>query len=469
MRIWEEVLGVRHVGINDDFFALGGHSLLGIRLFAQIEKELGTKLPVALLFRSPTVKRLAQAIRGDEATPDWSALVPIQAEGSKPPFFCVHGFGGGVLGYAELSRLLGSEQPFYGLQAIGLEGQEEPDARIEDMAARYLLAMRDVQPQGPYYLGGYCYGGVVAFEMARQLKALGEHVALLAVFEGYGLSRPDARGQRWRLSSIAPFLLNLPYWLRDTLQRPGGFRRLLASLLGMRRSSPVGELREWDARHERIIAEAIGDEPDIPKQLRRLMEVHLQAMRDYHPEVYPGRVTLFRVRALSPFRSYDPEMGWGKLATEGVELRMIAGAHYSLLERPHVEVLAASLKQSLEEALKKAEKPGGVNERGWAARPGRVGNENRNGEALDSRLTEVKMNIDEREDTTIYTVVVNHEEQYSIWPADRTIPLGWRDVGKKGTKGECLTYIGQVWTDMRPLSLRKKMEAAEQNGAHDPS
>jgi amino acid adenylation domain-containing protein len=348
VRIWEDVLDVHPIGLKDNFFDLGGHSLLGIRLLARIEKELGKKLPVALLFQSPTVEQLAQAIRGNETLPDWSTIVPIQAGGSKRPFFCVHGFGGGVLGYSELARLLGPEQPFYGLQAIGLSGVEEPDTRIEDMASRYVQAIRSIQPAGPYCLGGYCYGGVVAFEIARQLLDQGELVALLAILEGYALQRVNTIQQLWRPRILARFMLNLPYWLRDLLHEPDGLQKLWSRY----RRKPRGNLerREWDDNAERVITESFGDEPDVPESHRRVMAIHLQAIKAYNPQAHSGRVTLFRVRTLSLFRSYDPEMGWGKLATGGVEVKMIAGAHYNFLQQPNVGVLADKLRESLDQA-----------------------------------------------------------------------------------------------------------------------
>jgi thioesterase domain-containing protein len=212
------------------------------------------------------------------------ALTPDQPGGSGPPFFCVHGFGGGVLGYAELARQLGPEQPFYGLQAAGLNGLDEPDVRIEDMAARYLQAMRAVQPEGPYYLGGYCYGGIVAFEMARQLRTQGEHVALLANLKGYALRRSEALKQLWRPQVLARLLLNLPYWLRDALRNPGSYRMLLARLRNSLR--PKGEPRQWDAYAEQVIAAQFSGETDVRQSYRKLMAVHLQAVRNYVPQAY---------------------------------------------------------------------------------------------------------------------------------------------------------------------------------------
>src|SRR5439155_1105218 len=183
-QLWEEVLAVRPVGVRDDFFALGGHSLAAAQLFSRIERRFGKRLALATLTYAPTVEQLARVIRNGSDVPA-SCLVPIQARGEQPPFFCVHGFGGGVIGYGALAQQLGPERPFFGLQARGVDGEAEPDDSIPAMAARYMEALRAVQPRGPYRLGGYCFGGVVAYEMACQLQAQGERVALLAVLAGY--------------------------------------------------------------------------------------------------------------------------------------------------------------------------------------------------------------------------------------------------------------------------------------------
>ena len=150
------------------------------------------------------------------------------------------------MGYVELARLLGPEQPFYGLQARGWEGDQEPHTRIEDMAAYYAEAIRRQQARGPYHLGGYCYGGVVAFEVARQLEALGEQVALLAIFEGYAPRGAASRSPFWPPRATLSFLGNLPFWMRDLLQRPDAFRRLSERLRAKNNGQAAAGDRDWE-------------------------------------------------------------------------------------------------------------------------------------------------------------------------------------------------------------------------------
>jgi acyl carrier protein len=152
--LWQKVLGIDRVGINDNFFQLGGHSLLAVRLFAHIEKAFARKLPLATLFQAPTVEQLACILRQEGWSAPLSCLVAIQPGGSKPPFFCIHGPGGHVLSYYDLARHLGPNQPVYGLQALGLDGNHTPLTQIEDMAAHYIKEMRSLHPEGPYFLGG---------------------------------------------------------------------------------------------------------------------------------------------------------------------------------------------------------------------------------------------------------------------------------------------------------------------------
>ena len=199
VQIWEDELGVRPISIHDDFFDLGGHSLLAVRVFARIEQTLGVRLPLSELFHVPTVEGLAGVVSGGARSSSWRALVPIQVGGSRSPLFAVPGIGGNVLCYADLAWLLPLEQPFYGLQSRGLDGLEKPLSRIEEIAASFLKEIREVQAVGPYYLMGACIGGVVAYEMAQQLRAAGEEVRLLVLLESW---LPDTTAKRWRRPNV---------------------------------------------------------------------------------------------------------------------------------------------------------------------------------------------------------------------------------------------------------------------------
>jgi thioesterase domain-containing protein/acyl carrier protein len=314
--IWEEVLGRRPVGVHDNFFEIGGHSLLTAILVSKIKERLGRELSPAALLKAPTIAEGAAALQCRCTEDPASLLVPIQAAGSQAPFFCVHGFGGDVVGYYDLAHLLGPDQPFYGIQAQGLYDGLEPHADVTSMAEAYVRAVREAQPQGPYYLGGYCDGGVIAYEMARQLHDQGEQVALLAVFEGYAVDRDDAKRQHWRPSVLTSFVRNLPHWMRDNVP------------LAMRGSAGAPQVAHRS----------------------RVLDVHAQAIDDYRPQPYAGHLFLIRVRAMSLFRSHDPTFGWADLAASGVTVRVIPGAHHTILEHPHVEGLAAALRDALAES-----------------------------------------------------------------------------------------------------------------------
>jgi aspartate racemase len=341
--IWERVLGVRPIGVTDNFFDLGGHSLLAARLFSEIERDLGRPLALSTIFRAQTIAELAEMLEGGARRPSPS-LVAIQPKGSRPPFFCVHAVWGNVFHYRELARRLGRDQPMYGLQARGLDGKSPPCEVVEEMAASYIEELRAFQPEGPYLLGGHSFGGLVAYEMARQLHARGQRVSLLALFDTSSSSiksgrtplefvRGRARFHTANLKKIPP-RGRAPYVLR----RAGA----LAVLAG----------RSLSRAHERIFK-------PVRAARQRVYEANRRAASRYVPGPYPGRVTLLwaadRWRRLNDGRPpADRELGWGKLCGEGVDVREVPGDHASMLEdvenvQALAEVLSDCLRQAQEE------------------------------------------------------------------------------------------------------------------------
>ncbi|MBV9792198.1 MAG: amino acid adenylation domain-containing protein [Chloroflexi bacterium] len=343
VQIWEEVLNVKPIGAHDNFFDLGGHSLLVVRLMSRIQEEFGRELSLATIFQQPTIEALALELR-DESTRVWSPLVPIQPRGSKPPMFLVHPAGGTAFCYVPLSRYLGPDQPVYGFQAYGLEAGQAPYSRIEDIAAYYLQYVREIQPEGPYMFGGWSIGGVIAFEMAQQLRRENQEVALLALMDSElpppDLQKPDADTKD--LLSDANLLMmmvrrkNLPI-------TPEEFRLL----------SPEDQLRVAveTAKRTNIIPPDAG-----PEQVTRFMQVlkgNFKALIQYKAGVYPDRLTFLAteiiyeegVDILVPegVDINDPARGWSKHAAQPVDVHMVPGDHTTMLSEPHVRGLAEQL------------------------------------------------------------------------------------------------------------------------------
>ena len=341
-RIWEKALNVRPIGIDDNFFELGGHSLLAVRLFAQIEKSFGKNLPLATLFSAPTVKQFARVLRDEGRPTTWSSLVPIQTGGSRPPFFCVHAAGGNVLEYRDLARALGPDQPFYGLQAKGLDGKQEPHITIKEMAAHYIEEMRDVQPEGPYFMGGRSSGGTIAFEMACQLASAGQKVALLALLDtypaGYFKLLPGSGTLRQRVSRYANRLDSH----RDNLRQLGA-RAKVGYLLNKLRYAPE-KIKHKMYRRAYKLYKRVGR--PLPPVLKNIEEINFTAVKDYVPRTYSGSVTLFLANDLTA--DYDLHDGWRELVEGGIDTHEIPGNHINIIKGAHVRALAEKLSKCLE-------------------------------------------------------------------------------------------------------------------------
>ncbi|MBC8229645.1 amino acid adenylation domain-containing protein [bacterium] len=335
-KIWEKVLGNKPIGVRDNFFELGGHSLLAVRLFAQIEKIFGKNLPLATLFQAPTVEQLASILRQEGWSPPLlSSLVAIQSGGSKRPFFCVHACTGEILIYADLARHLGKEQPFYALRAQGLDGEQAPYTRIEDTAAHYIKEIRAIQPEGPYFIGGGGVGGKIAFEMAQQLRAQGEKVALLVLMDS-GSPRLNSSG-----SNPPGSRKSLSYYVRRSIYHLQ--RRQLTHVL---KNTLKSVLKKYHRRIGYVFM------PRHIRYIQHVMDALNRASGSYVPQVYPGRITYFLAEKRQGF-SGSPQTrigAWYELAAGGLDVRVVPGDHLGMLKEPHVRVLAEQLRACLDEA-----------------------------------------------------------------------------------------------------------------------
>jgi amino acid adenylation domain-containing protein len=315
-KIWGAVLSKDTIGIRDNFFDLGGHSLLAARLMHQIEQTLRQRLPLAALLQAPTVEQFAALLRQEGWSASWSSLVAIQAEGSRLPFFCVHGVGGNVVGFRDLARHLGPDQPFYALQPEGLDGKRPCLTSVAEMAERYIREIRRVQPEGPYRIGGYSFGGLVAYEMAQQLRAQEQEVGLLALFDTYPGKMESRTSQLRNLSRIP-------------LKEAAGFMVKKGSFVLM-------------TLRKRLELQM------LPRPLRNVRQACAKAAAGYTVQPYAGLVTLFRVKEKSVGSLDDPYAIWWRVAAGGVDLREISGDHLSLLKEPQVRLLAEELHRALD-------------------------------------------------------------------------------------------------------------------------
>jgi amino acid adenylation domain-containing protein len=325
--IWQRLLGVQNISIRDNFFELGGHSLIAVRLFAEIEQIWGQNLPLATLFQQQTIEELADVLRQKEWSAPWSSLVLIQAGGEKPPLFCVHPVGGNILEYYTLANYLGQDCPVYGLQSQGLDGKQQPFRSIEDMAKHYIQEIQTVQPHGPYFLTGYSFGGLVAFEMAQQLRARGEEMGLLAL-----------------LDSSAP---NLPNRRPSFTQSLGIHISNLGQLTFKEQSSYVLDriaYRFNSKDEEDFLAKSLYKLEDLTPQLLNVLNYNIQAGEDYLAKKYSGKMVLFRCQVQDLEHYLHPEFGWPDLVDGGVEIHPIPGPHFRMLKEPRIQFLAAELK-----------------------------------------------------------------------------------------------------------------------------
>jgi thioesterase domain-containing protein len=344
-QLWERVLGVRPIGRNDDFFDLGGHSFLAVRLFAGIEKLTGKRLPLATIFHASTIAALGEILRREGWTPNWSSLVPIQPGGTQAPLFLVHGAEGNVLLYRQLAQYLGPDQPVYGFQSQGLSGEQSAFLTcIEEMAARYVEELVALRPDGPYHLGGYCLGGVLAYEMAQQLRAMGREVGLVLLLETYNFNTVPSSTLRRRKPI---YTLQKVWFHAANLRLAEGHDRW--KFLREKRTVALARLEvQGRALYQGLSNPAnAGTGHSYPHLL--VKRANDEAVLQYVPRPYVGRVALFRPK--SNFRGLDdPAYGWGGLVGGGLSTHVVPIYPRGMLVEPFVQTLAEQVKAALAKA-----------------------------------------------------------------------------------------------------------------------
>jgi len=301
--IWQRVLQLSSVGIDDNFFDLGGDSAQSLELFNEIALKCGRDLPPVMIYHAPTIAALA-ALLEQPAVPRVPPLVQLKGGSGAPPVFIAHGLGGSAMDFFQIVKHIRTPHAIHGLQAKGIDGVDEPLDRIEDMARYSLAAIKQLQPHGPYYLVGFSLGGLVTMEMAQQLIANGEKVGLLAMLDSYPHVSQLSMGQRARLS------------IRQT------WRRLAARL-------------EWlgvKAPYQTVV-----EVPSTPS-VQRFRDASFLALERYQPRFYPGKISFARAAIATDFPA-DPAAVWSHLALR-FELQTVPGDHVGIMTT-HFESLAS--------------------------------------------------------------------------------------------------------------------------------
>lgn len=342
MGIWSEVLGDEKIGLQDSFFDLGGHSMLALQVMTQLEKETGRRLPLATLFECPTIESLAHLLRADKPSTAMNSLVPINPLGSKMPVYIVHGGGLNLLTFKGLIDYMDVEQPIYGFQARGLDGSEEPLDDMNAIAADYIEELLEHNPDGPYALAGYSFGGYIALETARQLLAQGKTVKMLGMFdtnaEESTEGKPFLDRLAWRIGRQVPKMI----WIGQSLIK-----------------QPMPTLRyqgEYVERQVKNVLKAVGlaEEQTYSEiqdeNLLRIIEKHETAFQNYQMRPYNGVIDVFKAQKRLYFVEDRDFLGWKKYALQGVRVHDIPGDHKEMLLPPNDKEFARILQQALDQS-----------------------------------------------------------------------------------------------------------------------
>jgi acetoacetyl-CoA synthetase len=313
--IWQRVLQLSSVGVDDNFFDIGGDSALALELFNEIALTCGRELPPVMIYHAPTIAALG-ALLEQPAAPRVPPLVQLKAGSKEPPIFIAHGLGGSVMDFYQIVKHLNTSHAIHGMQAKGIDGIEEPLDRIEDMARYSLEAIKQLQPHGPYFLIGFSLGGLVTLEMAQQLTAQGEKIGLLAMLDSY------------------PHVSHLSWTQRTRLWTRQAWRRMARRLEWLGIAPPY---------------QTTLDVAPVPS-LQRFRDVSYQALELYEPRFYPGKINFVRAAIPTDFPA-NPAAVWSHLARE-FAVKTVPGDHLGIMTT-HFEGLASAVSEYLNEASSK--------------------------------------------------------------------------------------------------------------------
>lgn len=319
--IWDDVLGIKNIAVEDDFFDLGGYSLLAVKVMTAIEQKTGKRLPLATLFENSTIEKLAKKLDGEQQETIWDALVPIKPKGKKDPVFMVHGGGLNVLIYQSISKLLDEEQPVYGLQALGLNREMEISTSVEGIAKAYISEIIELDANGPYRLVGYSMGGLIAFEMAKQLIEMGKEIKFLGVIDTYARTNdpeefiPRLKTKIKRQFKKFPFIVRsfIKYPAETLLYQLDFFWYKIKSLFT---NADQSDNEYFNAREEEIFG------------------IYYSAHQRYVLQPVDVKVSLFRVEKRIYYLDDLVYLGWDKFAKKGVDIHIVPGDHENFLNPP---------------------------------------------------------------------------------------------------------------------------------------
>jgi amino acid adenylation domain-containing protein len=334
--IWKECMGLKECGIDDNFFELGGHSLMAIQILSTLEKKIGKSFQLAILFKYPDIRSLAAFIDKEKPEVVYKSLVAIKATGNKPPLYIIHGEGLNVLNFSTLAACLDAEQPVFGLQAKGLDGIDETPETLTEIAGFYLSEILQHNPNGPYILAGYSFGGYVAVEMQKQMSKMGKEVSMLIMFD---TDAEKSEYKDWHYLFPRKVKRNLPIYIE-----------VLKSLL-------MHPLATFKKKYRDISNRAAADRLSRKNSrnfyllIKKIKAKQLAAFRDYVMESFDGEVYIYKAKICVHYVDDRDFLGWKNYAKSGVIVRDVPGDHLSMLLSPQVEEFASILQRDLDECI----------------------------------------------------------------------------------------------------------------------